>query len=415
MVESGKNLEKIIEKISILKNEIHQSGIAGLTNIHKHCENLIKDLLNIIYDLNLKNLNEETNNYPGLDLGDIGKSISFQVTADKTSEKVNYTLNKVLRFKHYVTFKTIKIFILGSKQGTYSIANIPDFKFDWQKDILDFDDLIKIVQNLDPQKIKQIVDLFDNELQYAINRFQDEVKIIQTKSLINIEESISKCNLKYYEHFSATLRFSGRNITVPVIFQTLSELQGNLLFKMFLQIFNPIFRKSSSSQEIIFKDVLRDKGVINHFGESILKISPNTITYEYAQYKNEATLMTNLDVEIKPLLALLMMSSRLFKGNKPQIEVHIDLSTNGELHYMNQPGNLFSVEHSMNSFILNPEIFQTSKVLHDLEIENIMDLMEEIIHGFSIKEAYPNTSKPFMQLDRTNQATALNYINTQLA
>jgi hypothetical protein len=45
--------------------------------------------------LSLVNLNENRSNAPGLDLGDEANGIAFQVTAERTSAKVNETLAKL--------------------------------------------------------------------------------------------------------------------------------------------------------------------------------------------------------------------------------------------------------------------------------------------------------------------------------
>lgn len=51
----------------------------GLFDINKYCEDVFCGLLNIVYDLNLNNLNCIAYNFPATDLGDYNKRICFRV------------------------------------------------------------------------------------------------------------------------------------------------------------------------------------------------------------------------------------------------------------------------------------------------------------------------------------------------
>ena len=51
-------------------------------------------LLNLVYDLDLKDLNDEQRNFPAVDLGDDGAKIAFQVTSAVNEDKVQATLDK---------------------------------------------------------------------------------------------------------------------------------------------------------------------------------------------------------------------------------------------------------------------------------------------------------------------------------
>src|SRR5687767_14269712 len=149
-------LEKINEKFAILKYEMEGAAAHGLYNINKHAEEFMKTLLNLTFDLQLENLNDSKTNYPGLDLGDKSKSIAFQITSTKTSEKVNDTLTTCIKFKTYEIFNSINIFILGSKQLTYTLTvnTSPYFTFDSNKNIYDLDILQKSIGGYDESKVK---------------------------------------------------------------------------------------------------------------------------------------------------------------------------------------------------------------------------------------------------------------------
>lgn len=53
----------------------------GLFDINKYCEDMFCGLLNIVYELDLINLNKIDYNFPAVDLGDYNKRTCFQVTS----------------------------------------------------------------------------------------------------------------------------------------------------------------------------------------------------------------------------------------------------------------------------------------------------------------------------------------------
>src|ERR1022692_4913980 len=73
----------------------------SLFDINKLSEGLSLKLLNIVYDLELKDLNDQQVNYPGLDLGDDSKSkIAFQVSSRTDTDKVISTLRMAIEKKY---------------------------------------------------------------------------------------------------------------------------------------------------------------------------------------------------------------------------------------------------------------------------------------------------------------------------
>ncbi|RZK43341.1 MAG: hypothetical protein EOO90_03520 [Pedobacter sp.] len=165
MIKSGIEVEQITSKFALLRLFIQQSAKIGRLNIHKDCEGLIMRMLNLAYGYKLVNLNEDKNSFPAVDLGELGK-IAFQVTSEKTSDKVNQTLNQVLNHSLFSLYPSINIFIVGTKQTSYSINTntLPSFEFSYKKNILDFDDLLKKIAHSEPEAISSILLLLEQEL-----------------------------------------------------------------------------------------------------------------------------------------------------------------------------------------------------------------------------------------------------------
>src|ERR1700761_4367064 len=93
MLTKGHYIGKIVDDLASLKYQIATRNKLGQFDLSKFCEDFFREVLNITYGYKLSNLNKTKSNFPGLDLGDdtVGK-IAFQITSQKSSEKMNATL-----------------------------------------------------------------------------------------------------------------------------------------------------------------------------------------------------------------------------------------------------------------------------------------------------------------------------------
>ena len=115
MLKETEIIKEIIDIFSREKLNIQSQCKAGLFDDNKYWENIIRYLMNAIYGFDLKNLNEEQINYPGIDLGDQSEKIGVQVTETKTSAKLVRSLDKVLENKVYEVYPKFCMFVLGDK------------------------------------------------------------------------------------------------------------------------------------------------------------------------------------------------------------------------------------------------------------------------------------------------------------
>lgn len=87
MLQTGTYFEKIVEMLNAFRTEVHTCSTLGLLNINKHSENFIRTILNLTYGYELENLNKGKSNFPGIDIGDIGEGVAFQITSTKNQKK----------------------------------------------------------------------------------------------------------------------------------------------------------------------------------------------------------------------------------------------------------------------------------------------------------------------------------------
>jgi hypothetical protein len=106
-------LKKYFTYLGIL---IEEENLEGRTDINNECEDIFKEILNIIYDLNLENMNEVKINYPAIDLGDEKNKVCYQITSNVSKKKIDETIKKFDDHKLYRKFDEINILFLKTDQ-----------------------------------------------------------------------------------------------------------------------------------------------------------------------------------------------------------------------------------------------------------------------------------------------------------
>lgn len=184
-------LKTIIDNCVFLEKEIALKASSNLNDLPVIAEDFIKGLFNIVFDLNLENLNSSNFNYPGIDLGDKKNKVAVQVTCTTSTKKIQDTIDSFIKYELHKNYNCLYIFTLKSKCKNYSKLNTSEyFLFDPQKHILDFTTLYKFkILNLPTKKLKEISDFCNQEIQYLSESGLDELR---KQKLTQIE------NLSFY-------------------------------------------------------------------------------------------------------------------------------------------------------------------------------------------------------------------------
>ena len=188
-------------------------------DLNKVLEDFFKTSLNHLYGLSLENLNQDQNNYRGLDLGDKSKKWAFQITAENTSKKINNTLTK-LTDQQINDFPEIKVLIIGRKQTSYTLDEKQCGRSSFSKaDIWDIDTLCKRCMDLPLDVLQTLYEHVRSEL----TRVKIELEIPDQDgkfptSMADFIESVPKPQLTDCKIFYAFL--DGQGITEAPIEDT---------------------------------------------------------------------------------------------------------------------------------------------------------------------------------------------------
>lgn len=144
MLERQKLIDDIRRGVAALQSYIEPGGTLNLTDTNVHAETFVAGLLNALFGWSLVSVNRNTANHPCIDLIDDAQGLAVQVTSEKGSAKLNNTIKCMKRHKCAKQIRSLKVFLLIPRQKRYTVdTKCRGIKFDWRKDVLDFDDAVK--------------------------------------------------------------------------------------------------------------------------------------------------------------------------------------------------------------------------------------------------------------------------------
>lgn len=166
------NLEIVQIRIRTLMTsfvvQVKLATAQGDTFLNTLAETFLVPFLKEVYDLpNLKNLNQtDKKNFPAIDLADKPKRVAIQVTSTATSDKVKDTLSSFTEHRLYDHFDHLIIYIISEKQTRYSGSKFDEltgghFSFDKDRDIVDSQDVMRIISGFDIDKAKRVLEILE--------------------------------------------------------------------------------------------------------------------------------------------------------------------------------------------------------------------------------------------------------------
>ena len=166
MLQNETLINDIRHGLAYFQSYIEHGQPVNLTDTNIHAEDFVANLLNSLFGWNLKNTNNAIANYPCIDLIDESLGCGVQVTAERRSAKLQNTIQCLVRHEMANQIQSLKVFSLVPKQNTYTVNDCCEgIQFDWKKDVLDFNDVVKEVtkvSDLDRLKLvqQQVVEAF---------------------------------------------------------------------------------------------------------------------------------------------------------------------------------------------------------------------------------------------------------------
>lgn len=156
----------IEEKLNTLAYRVEVRSKLNLLELNIHSETFFAYLCNIIFDLELENLNFSYQNIDGIDLIDNKNKVVVQVSSTCTKQKIENSLSKKIytKYKDY----SYKFMSISKNASTYlknnTFNNPYSMKFDPKQDIWDVGLLLKKISNQTVSKQRSLYDFIKAEL-----------------------------------------------------------------------------------------------------------------------------------------------------------------------------------------------------------------------------------------------------------
>jgi hypothetical protein len=202
--------------------EVKVANAMGLFDINTVAEDFLIPIFAIAFNCpNLRNQNRIQMNFPAVDLGCETSRTSIQITSDSSSSKVCETLEKFESHGLGNDFDSLYVYVITERQKSYISQKLTEainklsIKFDTLTNILDFQDLAKMLGELTNEQLELINEHLEKEfrqadanLQFRNNldaflgvsqqKIQDEKRTKKYIPSVFVETSETKEEMRYF-------------------------------------------------------------------------------------------------------------------------------------------------------------------------------------------------------------------------
>ncbi len=151
-------LKKLAEKFATFSNVVTIQNRAGYNDINKSAERLFIDVLNIAYNLQLRDMNAIQGNYPAIDLGDYNTRVCIQITSESTNQKFRATVKKFKENNLHQCFDRLIFLIISNK----NLCQLSDNEIDTK--VINLNDLYLNISKLADRDVYDIFNYLNENL-----------------------------------------------------------------------------------------------------------------------------------------------------------------------------------------------------------------------------------------------------------
>ncbi|RUR24265.1 SMEK domain-containing protein [Legionella qingyii] len=236
MLSRKELIEKIINLLSLLQNNVKLGNTINLTDTNIHSENFYRDLLNLIFDYELNNINTAQQNSVAIDLYDEKNKIAFQITATGSLVKTRETVTGFIKNELYKKYDKLIILniVQKKKHKDKFVGDDKIFQINTKEDIWDISTLLNHINNFQLEKLKEIYQFLHKEISIG-NEYKISKEIRTFISLIQLlsDESQPSVGKGFIENpdpdFKIKERFQGHEQFLKNIYTELYAEYGQIL------------------------------------------------------------------------------------------------------------------------------------------------------------------------------------------
>lgn len=169
-------MQGIIHKLAHLRVVVEQSNKLNLQDINVHAENFFRDLLNLAFGYDLKNINIVEPNATAIDLGCDDNRIAIQVTSTPDIAKIKHTFQRFTAKSLEMKYDRLVVLIVGQKKRyRETTLGENEFKMSLAEEVWDVSDLLRMIGDLSTEKLQSCHDFLSRELPVREPKRSNEV------------------------------------------------------------------------------------------------------------------------------------------------------------------------------------------------------------------------------------------------
>ena len=159
-------LNQITRQLSVLATEIALENRSNRMTLNSDVETIYCGFVNRLCGWELGNLNEEAQNFPGIDLADRKRGIAVQITASATNEKVKHTLKTFFKYNQDRQFRRLILLITTDRPIPGGACKLErPFDFEPGRDIWNVEVMKRKVEAIeDAEHLQTLADYLDSQL-----------------------------------------------------------------------------------------------------------------------------------------------------------------------------------------------------------------------------------------------------------
>jgi len=173
-------LRIVTHYLTHLRVSVEASNSLNLQDLNVHAEAFFRDLLNLALDYRLININIVEKNARAIDLGDEANRIAIQVTSTTDFAKVKHTVAGFLKANLQNKYDRLIVLMIGAKKSyrETSLGDPSAFSMSVTDDVWDIADLLRMIGDLDLEKLQACQDFLRKELRLSEPRQSNEVRTL---------------------------------------------------------------------------------------------------------------------------------------------------------------------------------------------------------------------------------------------
>lgn len=173
-------LRIVTHYLTHLRLSVETSNSLNLQDLNVHAEAFFRDLLNLALDYRLVNINILEKNARAIDLGDEANRIAIQVTSTTGFAKVKHTFGGFTKANLQSKYDRLIVLIIGRKKSyrETSLGDPSTFSMSVADDVWDVADLLRMIGDLDLDKLRACQDFLRKELRLSEPRQSNEVRTL---------------------------------------------------------------------------------------------------------------------------------------------------------------------------------------------------------------------------------------------